>query len=146
MYLSEHFTLSELTASETAARRGLDNTPSAAAQGNLKRLAGVLEEIRALQGRPLIVTSGYRSPAVNRAVGGSPSSAHMTGLAADISMPPLTPFELGQLIIGAGIEFDQLIHEYRSWVHIGLAPEGQTPRRQQLTIRTGTGYMPGWKP
>lgn len=146
MTLSEHFTLAELTASDTAARRGIDNTPGPAALANLRRLTTVLEQVRALQGRPLIVTSGYRSKALNSAIGGATNSAHMLGLAADINMPPLTAFELGQLIIGADIEFDQLIHEYGRWVHIGLAPAGQTPRRQQLTIRHGTGYLPGWKP
>lgn len=144
MNLTEHFTLSELTFSATAARRGIDNTPDAVVLRKLNRLAVVLEQVRQATGRPVIVTSGYRSPAVNKAVGGSVTSAHMSGLAADISCPPFSPYELGMLIVGAGIEFDQLIHEYRSWVHIGLAEDGRKPRRQLLTIRSGTGYMPGW--
>lgn len=144
MNLSAHFTLDELTASDTAARRGIDNTPTPQIVDNLRRVAATLEAIRALQDRPIVVTSGYRCPELNRAVGGASNSAHMQGLAADINMPPLTPFEFGQLIIGAGIEFDQLIHEFGRWVHVGLAPSGVVPRRQVLTIRTGTGYLPGW--
>lgn len=142
--LSPHFTLAELTASDTAARRGIDNTPTPAIYASLKRTAEALETIRALGGKPIIVTSGYRSPALNAAVGGAGNSAHLTGLAADINRSGSTPYDFGLAIINSGLEFDQIIHEYGRWVHIGLAAAGQKPRRQLLTIRTGTGYLPGW--
>lgn len=141
MNLSEHFTLSELTVSETAARNGIDNSPDDKTLQNLKRLCLTLESIRSLVGRPINVTSGYRSPAVNKAVGGAKDSAHMSGLAADINVNGYTPLQLALLIRDGGIVFDQLIHEYESWVHVGLSDN--PPRRETLTIRKGTGYMKG---
>lgn len=140
MNLSSHFTLDELTISQTAARKGLDNTPPPEVLANLKRLAATLEEVRGLVGKPIVVSSGYRSNAVNRAVGGSKTSAHMSGLAADINCHGLSPVALAHVIKSSGIEFDQLILEFDSWVHIAIADE---PRRQLLTIRSGTGYMKG---
>ena len=146
MRLSPHFTLSELTVSETAARKGLNNQPAAGSKelSNLTRLAGVLEQVRSLVGRPVVVTSGYRSKAVNKAIGGSVSSAHMSGLAADINCPGLTPKQICQKIEASGIQYDQLILEFPDnggWCHLGLS-EG-APRRQELTIRKGTGYVEG---
>jgi len=119
MKLTDHFTLAELTYSATAVSRGLDNTPTPAIQSNLLRLAKVLEEVRKAAGGPLIVSSGYRSPAVNAAVGGSDKSAHRFGLAADITCRNCTPIQLAERIIKAGIVFDQLIYE-QTWIHIGL--------------------------
>src|SRR4249920_1377972 len=85
---SPNFQLSEFLVSEVAARRGLDNTPNAEALANLERLAGVLERVRDIcGGHPVIISSGYRSPAVNAAVGGSVSSSHTIGLAVDFSIP-----------------------------------------------------------
>lgn len=141
MNLSEHFTQAELTLSPEAARRGIDNTPDAFTLKNLKTLAGTLEQIRALVGKPVNVTSGYRSPAVNKLVGGAINSAHMCGLAADINVSGYTPRQLALLIQESNLMFDQLILEYDRWVHVGLS-EG-APRRQALTIRNGTGYMKG---
>jgi hypothetical protein len=138
--LTAHFTLAELTLSQTATRRGIDNTPDAQAMDNLRRLAATLENIRALVGKPVIVSSGYRNEAVNRAVGGSKSSAHMSGLAADINVPGVSPETLARIIKASSIQYDQLILEYDRWVHVGLADE---PRMQLLTIRHGTGYMKG---
>jgi len=143
--LTPHFSLEELCASDTAARRGIDNAPPADVEANLLRLAEVLEAIRALGAKPIIVTSGYRSPSLNAAVGGTANSAHLTGLAADINRSGSTPYDFGMDIINAKIPFDQLIHEYGRWVHIGLAPVGRPPRGQLLSIRHGTGYLPGWR-
>lgn len=139
--LSAHFTLAEMTLSETAARRGLNNTPDAAALDNLRRTAALLEQIRALVERPLVVTSGFRSVAVNAAIGGAANSAHTFGLAADVHVPGYTPRALATLILGSGIAFDQLILEYDAWVHVGLARG--VLRNEVLTIRKGTGYMRG---
>ena len=141
MKLTEHFTLEELTLSETAARQGIDNTPDAGTICNLKRIAIALEQIRSLVGKPVNVTSGYRSPAVNRAVGGAANSAHVQGLAADINVPGYTPKALANLIKNSSIQFDQLILEYDRWVHVAVATG--KPRGQLLTIRNGTGYLPG---
>ena len=139
MNLTPHFTLEELTASQSAARLGLDNTPPPEMVDALKRTAQLLEEVRALLGKPVLVSSGYRAPAVNRAVGGAANSAHMLGCAADFSCPAFgSPLDICRAIARSGIAFDQVIHEFRAWVHIAWAPQ---PRRQVLTIDgAGTRY------
>jgi hypothetical protein len=142
--LSDHFTLEELVLSQTAAREGIDNTPSPEIVENLRRLAGVLEEVRNLLGGvAILISSGYRSPALNRAVKGANKSAHMDGLAADFTAPRFgTVLEVANKIAASSIAYDQLIHEFGSWVHIGLAVSG-APRRENLSIFTGTGYLSG---
>ena len=140
--LSPHFTLAELTVSDTAARKGIDNTPSPAMIENLKKTAALLEEVRTLLGgKPIIVTSGYRCLALNRAIGSGDSSQHVQGQAADFSCPGFgPPLQIAQAIYAAKppIKFDQLIHEFQSWVHISWAPE---PRMMALTINeNGTNY------
>ena len=131
--LSRYFTLAEMTVSETAARRGLSNKPTPEALESLKRLAVTLDRIRAALGHPVVITSGYRSPEVNASVGGSKTSAHCKGLAADFTCPGYgTPLEVAKAIAAMGLEFDQLIHEYGTWVHLGLA-DGRA-RKQLLTI------------
>jgi len=85
--LSKYFTLEELTRSATADARRLDNTPSQAALSELALLATQVDELREAYGKPLVPTNGYRSPAVNAAVGGASNSAHMSGQAVDISDP-----------------------------------------------------------
>jgi zinc D-Ala-D-Ala carboxypeptidase len=141
MKLSPNFTLDELTFSETAARQDIDNAPSPGVIENLKLVAATLEQIRELVGRPITVSSGYRSLALNKAVGGSGNSAHTFGLAADINCPGVKPGALAHIIKASNIEFDQLILEFDRWVHIGLV--AGKPRGELLTIRTGTGYMKG---
>ncbi len=142
MKISEHFTLEEFSFSETAARLGLDNTPIAIVITNLDLVATVMERIRTLLGdRPIVVHSGYRSVAVNKAVGGVATSAHCHGLACDFVCPAFgTPAEVAQAILKSGIEYDQLILEY-GWVHVGLAQEGLLFRREALTKRSpGAAY------
>ncbi|MDD2056168.1 D-Ala-D-Ala carboxypeptidase family metallohydrolase [Pseudomonas sp. GD03860] len=141
MYLSEHFTLAEMVVSETAARRGIDNTPTPSIMANLRRLCAFLEQVRLLHGKPVLVSSAYRNVELNTALGGSTSSAHTRGLAADINVPGVTPAALAQCMADSPLMFDQVILEFDQWVHIGLA-DGQQ-RRQLLTIRRGTGYLPG---
>lgn len=140
MNLTDNFTLAGLTASETAARRGLDNTPPGYIVTNLRTLALKLEECRRILGRPLTVTSGYRSPIVNQAVGSKPSSAHVQGLAADFICPKFgSPLAVAAKLASSGITFDQLIHEFGAWIHIGLRADGVPWRGQVLTIdRDGT--------
>lgn len=138
MNLSAHFTLEELTASPTAVKRGIDNSPSLAILANLRRLAALLEQVRAAVGLPIRVSSGYRCAALNRAVGGSPNSAHVNGLAADISVKDLSPKDLATAIVVAGVQFDQLIYE-GEWVHIGLSRG--TPRNQVLSARFASGRV-----
>ncbi|MDQ2821277.1 MAG: D-Ala-D-Ala carboxypeptidase family metallohydrolase [Pseudomonadota bacterium] len=130
MNLSPHFTLDELVESQTAVRKGIDNTPAPEVVARLTRVAALLEQIRALVGGPVAVSSGYRCPALNKAIGGAANSAHVLGLAADISAPGMTPKALAKLIQRAGLAFDQLIYE-GTWVHVGLS--ASAPRRQVLT-------------
>jgi hypothetical protein len=134
--LSEHFTLEELVASQLAARQRIDNRPTPVIIENLRKVAAVLEQIRTLVGKPVAVSSGYRSVALNKAVGGAPASAHLDGLAADITVSGMTSRELAGLIRDSGIVLDQLIYE-GTWVHVGLT--NGKPRRQVLTARFGQG-------
>jgi hypothetical protein len=133
-YLAKHFSLAELTASQTAERAGLANIPNGEAVENLRRLAAVLEDVRALLGNvAVLVSSGYRSPALNRLVGGSNTSAHVSGCAADFIAPGFgTPRQVCLRVMETGIAFDQLIYE-GTWVHLGIAPVGVEPRGQVLT-------------
>ena len=143
MQLSKNFSLTELVASQVATRKGIDNTPTPAIVANLTRLAALLEQVRALVGGPITISSGYRSPALNKAVGGAANSAHVLGLAADISTTKLTSKALAMLIRQSDIAFDQLIYE-GSWVHIALS--AGAPRRQVLTAKFaggGVSYVAG---
>ena len=142
--LSEHFTLEELTFSATAQRKQIDNKPPADVLENMKRLAAGLEEVRAALGnKPMRINSGYRSPKLNRAVGGARLSAHMAGYAADFVCPDFgSPLKIVKALAATGIQFDQLIQE-GTWVHISFAPEA---RRQLLTAHfgpNGTSYTAG---
>ena len=134
MRLSEHFTLEELSFSEIAVRSGIDNCPGDEQISNLKRVADLMEAIRALlRSSPILVHSGYRSPAVNRSVGGVASSAHCLGLACDFTCPSIgEPNVVAEKIFESDIQYDQLILEY-GWVHVSLSPEGGQPRCESLT-------------
>lgn len=140
MKLTPNFTLEELTHSETAVRLGLDNTPSKDVEANLVRLAKFLEEIRRVLGRPIMVNSAYRSPEVNTAIGSKPTSQHCIGCAADIKVPGLTPDNIVKEIIKTNLEYDQLIREFDSWVHISIPNKfADKPRKQVLIIdKAGT--------
>lgn len=145
--LSKNFSLAELTRSQTAIRNGLDNKPDAESLRNLHRLAGTLELVRAALGVPVHVMSGYRSPVVNKLVGGSPTSQHRYGLAADFVAPAFgTPYQIVEKLQKAGIAFDQIIHEFGEWVHIGLAQDPKASRQQVLTAKRIDGktrYLAG---
>lgn len=146
MQLSKHFVLSEFTASPTAAARGIKNEPSGAHLANLRRVALGLEWARSILGdRPIRLTSGYRSPALNTAVGGSKTSDHANGLAADITVPGLTALEVAKTLADSPMQFDQLIYESdRNVVHLGF---GDRMRRQVTTQRkVGGALLPGVQP
>ena len=134
--LSRHFTLEELTFSQTAIRQGIDNKPSLEAVAHLTRLAYCLEQVRALLGGPVRITSGYRSPGLNAVVGGAKNSAHLSGYAADFVCPSFgTPLEIVKAIAASGIKFDQCIQE-GMWVHISFDP---AMRREVLTAHFHNG-------
>jgi hypothetical protein len=136
MQLSPNFSLKELTASETADRHGLDNTPTDEIIENLKHLAGVLQEVRSILGnKPITVSSGYRSPTVNEKLGSKPTSDHCKGLAVDFICPSFgTPDEVVRQIMASDIPYKQVIREFDRWVHLAVSAPGEEPRRQALII------------
>ena len=123
MHLTEHFRLEELTRSDVAQRRGIDNHAGLEIITHLTQLALGLEKIRqALGDKPLRISSGYRCPELNRAVGGAKLSAHMDGYAADFTCPDFgTPLEIVRALTKSNIQFDKLIQE-GTWVHVSFAP------------------------
>lgn len=132
MNLSPHFTLDEFTLSQTAVRLGLENKPVGQDLANLHKTAAGLEEVRALLGVPILISSGYRSVMVNAAVGGARNSQHMTGQAADFTAPAFgSVAEVFSAIKGSAIDYDQCIIEYGRWIHISFT---EAPRRQALVI------------
>jgi len=145
---SPNFSLAELTVSQAAERAGLRNLPVGTALDNLGRLALFLEQVRGLLfNAPILVSSGYRSPAVNGLVGGSLQSAHMKGLAADFIAPKYgRPKAICEAIRDSSLQFDQLIFE-GTWVHVAIPAAGQIPRREVLTARfrpgQATQYLKG---
>lgn len=147
MRLTPNFTLRELTKSDTAIRHGISQRPSSAVLGNLTLLAiEVLQPIRDHFGKPVTVTSGYRSPALNKLVGGSVSSHHTLGMAADIEIAGVPNHELAEWIRD-NLEFTQCILEFyeegvphSGWVHVSYNKTDL--RKQTLTAsRTSKGVV-----
>lgn len=138
MNLSPHFTLAEFTRSEYAQRKGLDNSIPKHLMPNAMRIAMLMEQVRSILGNNIIiVNSMYRSPAVNKAVGGARTSYHLKALACDFVCPSFgTPYQVAKAIEASNIIYDQLIYE-GTWVHIGLADENKKPRMQVMTMRKG---------
>jgi len=140
--LTEHFSLEELVASETAERNGWDNTPNEAEIANLERLALMLEQVRSTLGKAVMINSAFRSKQVNDGVGSKDSSQHRVGCAADIRIPGMNPDEVCRAIIASDIQFDQLIREFYNpdskaggWTHISVPnTKEMTPRGQTLII------------
>lgn len=132
MQLSPNFTLEELTFSSTATRLGIVNTPTPEVIANLTTLCNTLEKVSSLLGHPMHIDSGYRSRALNYAVGGAIDSAHISGYAADFVCPAFgIPLEIVKAVAGSGIKFDQAIFE-GTWTHLSVAP---TMRQQILTAQ-----------
>lgn len=143
MQLTKHFTLEELTFSELAARKRIDNNPGIQTIENLKFLAERLEDVRdVLGGKPIFISSGYRCISLNALLGSKPTSAHVKGLAADFICPAFGSVrDVVNTIIGSDIQYDQVIVEFDRWVHIGFAEKNKTPRLQKLII-DGKGTRP----
>lgn len=137
MKLSEHFNLNEFTISQTATRKGIDNTPPEPVIERLRMLAATLERVRGLLGNsPIRISSGYRSKELNRAIGSGDSSAHVLGYAVDFTCPIFgTPKEVAQEIAASSIKFDQLIYE-GTWIHLSIDPRN---RRELLTAHFKNG-------
>jgi zinc D-Ala-D-Ala carboxypeptidase len=151
MNLTKNFTLSEMTKSETALRHDMDNTPDQTVISNLQALAvHVLQPVRDHYGKGVKVNSGYRSPDVNARVGGSRTSDHTRGMAADIEIPGVSNHELAEWV-KANLPYTQLILEFYTrgvpdsgWVHVSYDPANL--KKQDLTaVKEGgkTVYLPG---
>ena len=138
MRLSPNFTLAELTKSQTALRKGIDNTPTQDEIEKLQLLVdNVLQRVRDHFGRPVTINSGFRCLKLNRAIGSKDNSQHRKGEAADIEVPGVSNLELAEWIRD-NLTFDQLILEFYSeddpaagWVHVSYVPQ---PRNATLTI------------
>jgi zinc D-Ala-D-Ala carboxypeptidase len=143
--LSRYLTLARLIHSDTAKARGIDNHPPPELIENLRMLARGLDSVRRLLGHPLEISSGYRSPALNAAVGGTPGSQHTLGLAADFICPRFgEPMTVAHAIVTSEVGFDQCILEFGRWVHLSFSHE---PRRRALTIYDSrAGYLEGLVP
>lgn len=133
----KYFTMGEMMRSDTAARKGINNKCTKEDAERLKKLIeNVLDPLREAYGKPIVVNSGYRCPALNKAVGGSKTSDHMKGCAADIHGTPNTKAEnrrLFELVKSLDLPFDQLIDEKNlSWVHVSHR-EGNN-RKQVLVL------------
>ncbi|MFA6470130.1 MAG: D-Ala-D-Ala carboxypeptidase family metallohydrolase [Bacteroidota bacterium] len=121
MKLSEHFSLDEMTRSDYAVRHDLKNDPSPEYIQNLIALCrNTLEPLREIIKKPIHISSGYRSPEVNEAIGGTKNSQHILGCAADIDVQGLTIAELFD-VASKFVPYDQVIHEFGQWVHISYA-------------------------
>jgi zinc D-Ala-D-Ala carboxypeptidase len=140
--LSRYYTLARLVQSDTARERGIDNMPPAELVPNLRMLARGLDRIRLLLGHPLDISSGYRAPALNAAVGGARHSQHSQGLAADFTCPGFgPPLAIARALRRSAIAFDTVILEFDEWIHVSFTA---TPRRRVLTIYdTKEGYLDG---
>lgn len=142
MKLSQHFTMAEFTASDTAARKGIDNSLPEALLPNALKTAEMMEGIREMLGDlPIIITSGYRAPAVNAAVGSGPSSDHPKACAVDFKCPEFgTPHEVAKHLstkidsLGIG----QLIAEFGSWVHVSTRQPSKVINRVITISARGT--------
>lgn len=141
MQLTENFNLLELTSSETATRKGIDNTPGADEIHNLRYLLNeVMQPLRSWYGKPINITSGYRSPKLNKAIGGSTTSDHCRGQAIDFTVPKEDYKKVFEYI-RTKLQFDQLIWEFGNddapnWIHVSYRVSGN--RRQVLKAVKGT--------
>lgn len=140
MRLTPHFSLDEMIITQ---HRSINNTPSQLVIEALTRTAKLLEEVRLLLKCVIIISSGFRCPDLNQAVGGARASRHMLGLAADFICPSFgTPFQICKAIAESDIIFDQLILEF-SWVHIGLPLLEEMSRKEILTVMHGGTFVRG---
>jgi len=153
MKLSEHLDLAEVTRSDLAKRKGIDNTPTPEHLENFKKLAqNIFEPIRKNFAVPIHISSGYRSKALNTAIGGSLTSQHCSGEAIDIDMDGSANGVTNKMVfdfIKSHLNFDQLIWEYGTkdapdWVHVSFESNGKQRKQILRAIKSGgkTAYEP----
>jgi len=131
MRLSKNFTLEEFLVSQTAERRGINMTPPDEVVDNLRDLVtSCLQPLRDEVNAGIFISSGFRPLELNGVIGGSASSEHINGNAADLKVSGQSPFDTCELIVAMELPFDQVIHEFARWVHLGVR---DILRAQQLT-------------
>lgn len=137
-WASPHFSLDELIFSETATRKGIDNTPDDSALDNLYKTAMEMENVRELlDNNPILISSGYRCLALNELLGSKPTSAHIRGLACDFTCPKFgSPDDIVDTIFRSDILYDQIILEFDKWVHIAFPKDGESARKKALIINS----------
>ena len=144
--VSKNFSMSEFLVSQTAARLGKEIVPDRDEENYLRLLIKqTMQPIRDMLDAPVIITSGLRPKWLNELIGGSRTSQHMRGQAADFRVVGMEPYAVCMKIAeNEDIPYDQLIHEFGSWIHISYVP-GMTRRRENLTASSdgegGTKYV-----
>ena len=117
-----NFSISELCKSDKAKQNGINNTPNLACVDNMLNLIFYcLQPVRNLLNKPVIISSGFRCPELNKLVGGATNSQHLHGKAADFKVQGMTIQQTINFILKSNIEYDQLINEYDKWVHISFS-------------------------
>ncbi len=139
MHIARHFTLAELTHSNTAKAEGIVNEPGPAAVAALRALcAAVLDPLREALGKSITINCAYRGPVLNKRVGGVANSQHITGQAADLQSAGATVLDLFKLTIQLGLPFDQVIYEARSatskWLHVSHVAPAQGSNRGEIRV------------
>lgn len=151
MRISEHITLEEATKSQTAVRKGINNTPDAETIARMQLVAiEVFEPLRKFFNVPIGISSFYRSPELNKAIGGAANSQHVTGEAMDIDADIFGGLTNGKIFhfIKSNLEFDQLIWEFGNqtdpdWVHVSYKKSGNRKQVLAAVRRNGkTTYIP----
>lgn len=133
-HISPHFRLSEFLVSQTAVRHDIDMTPNEEIIANITALCEeVLEPFRKDVDSPIIVSSGFRPEVLNTMIGGSKTSAHRFGRAADFTVIGMSPRSVCLHIRDMKLPYDQNIHEYGKWTHIGISQLVTGNRFQDLT-------------
>lgn len=142
MKLSAHFDLAEFTFSSTAARKGIDNTLPTALIPEALATMEMMEKIRAVLGdRPIAMTSGYRCPTLNSAIGSSGTSDHIKAMAVDFKCPAFgTPYEVAKHLSDKvdSLGIGQLIHEFGSWIHVSTRSPSNRVNRVITISNRGT--------
>ena len=154
MKLSKYFTLEEMVKSQTASRLAIDNTPSYESLQSMAFLCKeVLDPVRIQFGKPFSPSSGYRSVDLNRAIGGSETSSHCSGSAADFEVPGVSNLSVANFILD-NLNFDQLILEFydgspnSGWIHVSLMSKidssASSSNRKESLVYNGWGYVKGF--
>lgn len=140
--MAKYFKAAEMLKSETAEKNQINNTPSAEVEQNIEELLGVLDDLREFYGKPIRISSGFRCTKLNKLVGGSPTSAHVIGYAADLQPVQGSFEEFKASVIDwldkSGVKFDQCIIERSKsaqWVHFGLYNRKGQRRGQRFSLQ-----------